>query len=183
MMGPQVPKEIIEAARSGGPADVERLLEAVWVDAYRLAVAILPHRQSAEDVAQEACVIMFRSIASLRNPEAFRTWFYRIVVREALKQKKLEAASMTLSTDVGYCDDRSDLIDLWRTLGTLSDKLRTVIVLHYFEALTSREIGRILGIPEATVRFRLLTARRKLRPLLKEHASSTHSKGEEVYAL
>lgn len=182
-MEPHVPKEIIEAARSGGPADVERLLEAAWIDAYRLSMAISPQRQSAEDVAQEACVIMFRSIGSLRNPEAFRTWFYRIVVREALKQKKMQIESTALSTDVGYFDDRSDLLDLWRALGALSDKLRTVIVLHYFEALTSREIGRILGVPEATVRFRLMTARRKLLPLLKEHASSTPPKGEEIYAL
>jgi RNA polymerase sigma-70 factor (ECF subfamily) len=181
MMGPQAPREIVEAARAGDPADVERLLEAVWVDAYRLAVAILAQPQSAEDVAQEACVIMYRSIASLRNPDAFRTWFYRIVVREALKQKKLQAASATLPSDIGYCDDPASSIDLWRALAVLSDGLRTVIVLHYFETLTSREIGKVLGVPEATVRFRLMTARRKLRPLLKEHSSSTHAKGE-VYA-
>ena len=148
------------------PAEVERLLESVWLDAYRLAMAIVTQPQSAEDAAQDACVTMYRSISSLRNPGAFRTWFYRIVVREALKQKKLHAAS----------------VDLWRALARLPDNLRTVIVLHYFETLTSREIGKIFGIPEATVRFRLMMARRKLRPLLEEHISPNDTKGE-VYAL
>ena len=53
-MAPQVPRELIEAARAGGPADIERLLETVWVDAYRLARAIVEQSQSAEDAAQDA---------------------------------------------------------------------------------------------------------------------------------
>ncbi len=159
-MGPQVPTEIIEAARRGGSADIERLLEAVWVDAYRLARAIVSQPQSAEDVAQEACVIMFRTIASLRNRNAFRAWFYRIVVREALRQKKLQLVSTSLSKDAAYYEDPSVSLDLWRALAALPDSLRTVVVLHYFEGLSSREISEILRVPDGTVRFRLMTARR-----------------------
>jgi RNA polymerase sigma-70 factor, ECF subfamily len=181
MMGPRIPTEVIEAARAGAPDDVERLLESVWLDAYRLAMAIVAQPQSAEDAAQDACVIMYRSISTLRNPEAFRTWFYRIVVREALKQKKPQAVSAAMTTDIGHSEDHAASIDLWRALARLSDTLRTVIVLHYFETLTSREIGKILGVPEATVRFRLMMARRKLRPLL-EDSSPNDAKGE-VYAL
>lgn len=182
-MGARVPIEMIEAARGGGAAEVERLLEAVWVDAYRVALAIVAQRQTAEDVAQDACVIMFRSIASLRNPDAFRTWFYRIVVREALRQKKLQAAASALLADAGHSEDHAASIDLWRALGALSNDHRSAIVLHYFESLTSREIGTILGVPEATVRFRLMTARRKLAPLLRESDASIHPKGEDLYAL
>ena len=182
-MGPQLPREIVEAAIDGGSANVERLLEAIWVDAYRLAKAILGESQSAQDVAQDACVTMFRSISSLRSPDAFRTWFYRIVVRQALKQKKLQAPYPILQMDTGHSHDPAASIDLWRALAKISDGLRTVIVLHYFEALTSREIGRVLNVPEATVRFRLMTARCKLRPLLKEHDFSAQEEGKELYAL
>jgi len=52
-----VPTELIESARDGGPAQIERLLEAIWPDAYRFAHAILGERQGAEDAAQEACII------------------------------------------------------------------------------------------------------------------------------
>ncbi len=97
-MDPQVPIEMIDAARAGDPADVERVLGAVWADAYRLSRAIVAHRQYAEDAAQEACVIMFRNITSLRDAGAFRTWFYRIVLREALKQKTLLLKSLLLET-------------------------------------------------------------------------------------
>jgi RNA polymerase sigma-70 factor (ECF subfamily) len=182
-MHPQVPTELIDAARNGGSADVERLLEMVWPDAYRLARAIVTQTQSAEDVAQEACVTVFRSIASLRNSDAFRTWFYRIVVREALKQKRMQTSSTALSADAAYCEDRSALVDLYRALGVLSDRQRIVIVLHYFENLPSREIGRILHVPDATVRFRLMSARRRLYPLLAELNPSLKKKGEEIYAV
>ncbi|HEY5258282.1 MAG TPA: RNA polymerase sigma factor [Candidatus Baltobacteraceae bacterium] len=181
-MRQQVPVELIDAARNGGSADVERLLEAIWPDAYRLAGAIVAQTQSAEDIAQEACVIMLRSIASLRDSNAFRTWFYRIVVREALKHKKTEAATTTLGANAAYSEDCSTSIDIWHALGTLPEYLRTVIVLHYFENLSGREIADLLRIPDATVRFRLMTARRRLQPLLQEHDSS-HSKGEGIYAL
>jgi RNA polymerase sigma-70 factor (ECF subfamily) len=180
-MGPQVPLEIIEAARGGQAADIERLLEAVWADAYRLSRAIVSHAQCAEDAAQESCVIMFCSIAGLRHSRAFRTWFYRIVLREARKQKKLLSASIGIPPDFGYCEDPSASIDLRRALAVLTDKHRTAIVLHYFENLSTREIATILRIPEATVRFRLMTARHKLRPLLQENAPTSNAKGEKLH--
>jgi RNA polymerase sigma-70 factor (ECF subfamily) len=176
------PTELIQAAQRGDPADVERLLETVWPDAYHLARAIVAQAQAAEDAAQDACVLMFRNIASLRNPDAFSTWFYRIVVREALKHKGLQATDAPLDREPAYCEDRATAIDLWRALATLSEHLRTVIVLHYFENLTSREIGVVLRIPDATVRFRLMTARRRLQPLL-QTTETAHTKGEELYAL
>lgn len=177
------PTELIAAAQRGDPADIERLLEAVWPDAYRLARAIIAHAQAAEDAAQDACVLMFRNIGSLRNPDAFRTWFYRIVVREALKHKKLLANDTPLDANHAYSDDPSTTIDLWRALAALPEHLRTVIVLHYFENLTSREIAGVLRIPDPTVRFRLMTARRRLQPLLQTHDAPAHTKGEELYAL
>lgn len=182
-MGPQVPVEMIEAARAGVPADVERLIEAVWADAYRLSCAIVNHPQYAEDAAQDASVIVFRNITSLRNAGAFRTWFYRIVVREALKQKKLLFASTNARPDMAYCDDPEVSLDLWRALATLTDKHRTAILLHYFENLSTREISKVLRVPEATVRFRLMTARRKLRPLLLETPLTAAAKGKDLYAL
>lgn len=178
----QVSEELVEAARAGEPRDIERLLEFVWQDAYRLAHAVFPQKHAAEDAAQEACVIMFRGITALRKAGAFATWFYRIVVREALKQKKAQTAS-AFEPDAAYTEDASAIIDLWRALEALPDAQRTVVVLHYFESLTSREIGCVLHIPHATVRFRLMSARRRLQRLLQEHDPSAQSKGSEFYAV
>lgn len=55
-MAGSVPTGLVEAAQSGGRAEIERLLQTIWPDAYRLAFAVLGDRQSAEDAAQEGCV-------------------------------------------------------------------------------------------------------------------------------
>lgn len=158
---------LIEAARSGDTRNVEALIEEIWPDAYRLARAILSETHAAQDVAQDACVIVYRTIGSLRSVEAFRVWFYRIVVREASEYKR-RSASLPLPDSGVYDADRSSAIDLWQALDALPASLREVVVLHYFEDLTSREIATILRVPDSTVRFRLMVARRKLRPMIGE---------------
>jgi len=90
-MAIEVATHLVEAARQGGQAEIEHLLEVVWPEAYRLARAIVLDRQGAEDAAQEACIILCRSISSLRSAAAFRVWFYRIVVREASELKRRHA--------------------------------------------------------------------------------------------
>jgi len=62
-------------------------------------------------------------------------------------------------------EERSDddtRIDISVALGTLPEWLRLPIVLHYYAGLSSVEIGRVLGAPAATIRFRLSVARRQL---------------------
>jgi len=178
----QASTDLIAAAVKGGRADVERLLEAVWPDIYRLAKAIVGLGPNAEDAAQDACVIVLRKITSVRRADAFGTWLYRIVLREALKQKRSQIGSAIPDGSAVYCEDRAELLDLWSALGALPEHLRTVIVLHYFEDLSSREIGAILRVPEATVRFRLMTARHRMQPLLQTDQSSP-SKGKGLYAV
>ena len=182
-MDPQVPLNLVLAAQSGDERDIERLLRVIWPDAYRLAGAILLDRAIAEDVAQEACIKVYRGIAALRIPQAFRSWLYRIIVREALKHKKIQALPVSESLSASYCDDPTASLDLWHALGTLPNTLRAVVVLRYFENLTSREIGAVLGVPHPTVRFRLMTALRRLQPLLAQSDSAKALVKKEFYAL
>jgi RNA polymerase sigma-70 factor, ECF subfamily len=160
------PPELVEAAIRGGAPEIDALIQAVWPDAYRLAYAILAERQSAEDVAQEACVVIYRTIASLRSAAAFRVWFYRIVVRRAAEMKKRRDRIEPILAEDDHDEDRSTTLDIWRALDALPPQLRNVVILHYFEDLSSREIASILRVPDGTVRFRLMTAKRRLRPLL-----------------
>ena len=171
-------KELIEAARGGQRSDVDRLLAAVWPSAYHLAYAVLGDTQQAEDAAQEACIALFRSIASLRSTEAFRVWFSRIVVREAgaIKRRRKRTEPQALSTFARFDDDTATALDVWRALDSLPGPLRTVVVLRYFEDFNSSQIASVLRIPAPTVRFRLNVAKRRLRPLL-DDATTDFSQG------
>ena len=183
LMDSQVPLDLVEAAQSGDERDIERLLRVIWPHAYRLAYAIVLDRPLAQDVAQEACINVYRRITALRCPEAFRSWLSRIVVREALKHKKLQTLPLSELSGASYYDDRTASLDLWHALGTLPNGLRAVVVLRYFENLTSREIGAALGVPSPTVRFRLMTALHRLQPLLTRPDCAKASEKKEHYAL
>src|SRR6202011_2704822 len=74
---------LIESAKSDR-ADLERLITAVWPEAYRLAFSILRDSGLAEDAAQEACASIARSLSALKNPAVFPTWSYRIIVNHAI---------------------------------------------------------------------------------------------------
>ncbi len=174
-----VPTELVETVRVGGSTQVEPLVEVVWPDAYRLAYAILGEKQGAEDATQEACIILYRTITSLRSTTAFRSWFYRIVVREDSEIKRRRARTEPASASIAPMIDETASIDVWRALSALAQNMRTVVVLRYFEDLSSREIGSILRLPDATVRFHLMIARRRLRPILGDaYEHVTHSASE-----
>jgi RNA polymerase sigma-70 factor, ECF subfamily len=171
--------ELLDAARAGGRDEIELLLRTVWPDAYRLARAIIGDDQPAEDAAQEACILVYRTIASLRSSAAFRTWFYRIVVRKAAELKRRRSRTEPVTETAPTAGDHTVAIDVWRALSLLTPKLREVVVLRYFEDLSSPEIAATLGIPAGTVRFRLMVAKQRLRPLLDDETESfTRTTGE-----
>ena len=58
--------------------------------------------------------------------------------------------------------------DLLRAVQALPEKYSAVIHLHYYEGYSIREIGKLLGLPAATVGTRLARGRDRLRKLLKE---------------
>lgn len=160
---------LVEAARQGGEAEAEALIAAVWPRAYRIALSVLGDGMLAEDAAQESCAILFRSIRKLRCAAAFGVWFYRIVVREAAA---LERKNRALEEPVFPADPHIEQtllrLDVLQALRALTPAQRTAVALHYYGEMTSPEIGEILGMPDSSVRFHILRAKRQLQQLLKE---------------
>lgn len=169
-----VPPELIEAARSGKEDGMERLLRTLWPHAYRIARSIIQNDVLAEDAAQEACALIYRELPRLRSTGAFRGWAYRIVAREAVRVAKRNAQAPREEHAACHADVDAKL-DVLRALAKLPPALRAVVVLHYYADLSSSEIGGVLRIPSATVRFRLAIARKKLGTLLDSQ--------ERVYAV
>lgn len=158
--------EVIAAAISGDKSAVERLIVAVWPACFRLAASLLGDSNLAQDAAQEACVVVHRKIATIRNHSAFDAWLYRIVTRESARMRRRNAATAAAAYEQGFTSDNAAEVDVWRALAQLSHALREVTVLFYFDDLKSEEIAAALGIPHATVRTRLARARHRLRELL-----------------
>jgi RNA polymerase sigma factor (sigma-70 family) len=163
-----VPPEVIEAARSNDQEAMESLLRMLWPHAYRIARLIIQDDALAEDAAQEASATIYRDLRSLRSVGASRVWLYHVVAREAVRvAKRYKQDQIAASIDSALeIERRLDVLD---AVGTLPPVLRAVVVLHYYADLSTGEIGAALQIPGATVRFRLVQARRRLRASLADH--------------
>ncbi|MCL6594872.1 MAG: sigma-70 family RNA polymerase sigma factor [Firmicutes bacterium] len=169
----------VRAARAGDGAALRRLVGAAWPYAYRAAWSVVRDRAAAEDAAQEACARLVVGIGGLRRPDAFRTWLYRLAVNAAIQEMRrtsrrraVEAAEEVEAAE----SDVAGQVDLRRAMAELDPSLRLPLVLHYHAGLTSAEIGRVLGLRPATVRFRLMRARECLRQAL---AAEPSAPGEE----
>ena len=161
--------ELIEEAREGQPLAMESLVRLLWPHLYRLARSILRDHGLAQDAAQEACAQIYSALPKLRSTEAFNAWVYRILTREAARIGKRHAPNPSLDVNMPPSDIDAHL-DVLRALGFLPHDLRVVVLLRYYADLSSSEIGAVLGIPSATVRFRLSRARRQLEVALQPHA-------------
>lgn len=139
---------------------------------FRAAKAILQNDQDAEDAVQEAICTAFARRDSLREMDKFRPWVLRILTNkcyDACRRRRntvdLEAAG-EVPAATGL--DTAERLSLWQAVMSLSDDLRATVTLFYYDGMSVREIGGILGISEAAVKTRLSRGRARLRQLLDE---------------
>ncbi len=126
---------------------------------------------------QEALIRAWQQLPSLRDPDRFDAWLYRLVVNACADQgrqlRRLSAQVRPLPLDASISDDTGSVADreqLERGFGRLKPEQRAVVVLHYYSGFSAAEIAPILGIPEGTARSRLHYATEQLRALLEADA-------------
>ena len=140
---------------------------------YRLAYSYVKEEQAALDVIQNAICRALEGCFGLKNPLALRTWFYRILVNEALQYLRKQKREVPLGEEhteamtyeePAFDEDKQ----AYEAVMQLSEPLKTVIILHYYEDLTLKQIAEITDTPLSTVKTRLYSALKKLKLILKE---------------
>jgi RNA polymerase sigma-70 factor (ECF subfamily) len=140
--------------------------------AFRVAYAVLRNVEDAEDAVQEAFLKLFRTRAWDR-PADERAFLARAVWRVAVDRRSRGTHdSLTADPAAGEPNPEELAISTnWsgvvhRLVDALPEELRQPLALSTVEELSSAEIARILGIPEGTVRTRLMRARQMLKDKL-----------------
>ena len=160
---PGVDPEVVSAAQQGDALALDRLLDELAPYVRRLCTRIAP--AAADDAAQEALLAIFRSLPSLRAPEAIITWVRSVTVRTAIRcayhphQEVLAEGTVTDRHAVSL----EGLVDIDDALARLPVSQRVVLVLRTREGLSEQEIATTLGIPTGTVKSRLHRARAAFR--------------------
>ena len=150
---------------------VEHILNG-QTDFYRLAVSYVKNRDAALDVVQEAIVKALSKVDTVREPAYLKTWFYRILINEAMnhfrRNRNLVSLEEVMVDRAVESGDPGERLDLYDAIDRLSFQEQTVIKLRYFEDMKLEEIAQATGANLNTVKSRLYKAIRKLKDMTGE---------------
>jgi len=185
-------QELLEAAIRGDRKAFGELALLHQPRAIAMAAGILGSREEAQDLVQESCLKAFRALDTFVPGRPFFPWFYRILrnacIQQLRRRKVRRASSLSrrneddepapeladatapLPEEIVARDERSHLVG--EALTRLPAMDREVLMLKHFDGLTYKEIAAALSIPVGTVMSRISTARKRLRKLLPDLASS-----------
>lgn len=130
-------------------------------DFYRLAFSYTKNSDAALDVVQESIVKAIDKIGSLKEAAYLKTWFYRILINESLmylrrsKQLALVENIEDGMEESGSGKDLAQSMDMYNAVQALELKIRTVIILRFFEDMKLEEIAGITKTNLSTVKSRL----------------------------
>lgn len=160
---------------NGSPLHTDKKIEEIYYQyinmVYRIARMLLKDSREAEDAAQSAFVKLMASNHTFQNDEHIKAWLIVTVKNECRNALahwwRSKRAYLGTMEEEGYLDENTDC-DLWNAVEGLHSKYKLPLYLYYYEGYKTVEIAEMLGVNHATIRTRLLAAKRKLKLILEE---------------
>lgn len=180
-------RELVARCQAGDESAFDALVLRHRERAFHIAYPLLLNHEDATEVAQDAFVKVYRTIAEFRGDCEFTTWLYQIVVNLARNKSRWwrrRGKSSTISLDcpaeapegqmtahVASAADPPDteaaraefLGILEEKMGGLSTPYREVLLLRNVHQMSYEEIARMLHCNVGTVKSRIARAREALR--------------------
>ncbi len=182
-------EELVRASIAGDEEAFRDLMERYKRRSYGVALGIVGDPDEAQDVVQDAFVKAYYKLSEFRFGSNFYTWFYRLLVNQAIDRWRKTARSPAVSFDDAWVSgetvepeamvypktpeemaaNRELAEGLSKAIAALPEYHRTVILLREVEGMAYEEIARVLDCSVGTVMSRLHYARAKLKEALKEY--------------
>lgn len=169
-------EQLAAAAQRGDVTAYGVLVRRLMPRAFAVAWRILQHREDAEDLVQDVCVVAHERLGQYDASRPFAPWFMRIVCNRALNAREARSVRTTYDVpdDIAAADDdpartleRDETRQLVRrALAALPERTRLVVELFELEEYSAQEIADMLGISAATVRWHAHAGRGALREAL-----------------
>lgn len=160
--------QLAEKAKLGHTDAFSMLYEMIYKDLYHFALYILKNAQDAEDAVSDTVMDAYQQIHSLRSPELFKAWIFKILTNKCKRRLK-EYVHKTTQLQEDFLSDEVDLceeLDVRRAFASLNDEERLILALHIFGGYNSKEIGRTLLMSPNTIRSKQSRALKKMSALL-----------------
>jgi len=186
--------QAVQLLKKGDLQGLDTLVQLYYFRAVKTAYLILQDRAAAEDIVQNAFLHACEKIAQLSS-DRFGPWFLRSVVNASLKAARRQKTQLSLSAEVDR-DDQSleDLLadqrptpesqvemdelaqEVRQALRRLPAEQRAALVLKYYLELSEVEMVVQLNRPLSTIKWRLYSARQRLKDLLQPYFYPVQSK-------
>ena len=169
--------DLIKQCREGDLLSFKKIVDRYQRPMIAVAYRMLGNYEDARDVSQEAFVRVYSSIESFDESRKLSSWLYRIVTNlciDMLRKRKrhsiystLEDGSFASTTQsiMSELENKDKYAILMKSIDRLTPRQKSVIVLRDIQGLPSKEVAKILGCSEATVRAHLFVARKRLRKI------------------
>ncbi len=167
-------RRLVDSAKYGDKDAFGELVVRFQDMAYAIAYAMLGDSALAQDAAQEAFIEAYLSLVNLRIPEAFPSWFRRIVIKHSDRQIR-GVQHRTIPLDSNHSlpeaapDPETVLEDLQTrqaiqtAIAALPSNQRQITTLFYIKGYSQNEISDFLEIPLTSIKKSLYTARKRLK--------------------
>ncbi|MFF9486331.1 RNA polymerase sigma factor [Streptomyces sp. NPDC014676] len=169
-------ERLVKAAQDGNISSLTAVIVESQPHVRRFALSLCATPQDAEDAAQEALIILYRKIGTLRASGALASWMFRIVRNECLRHLRLLAsASASVAEEAGSEPAPSAETSVLRRLDAerialavsgLPRDQRQVLIMRDVQGYPGRLVAQSLGLSNAAMKSRLHRARAALRQAL-----------------
>lgn len=163
---------VFNDAQAGDPAALEHLLVQLRPDIYRYARRQCYGSSAVEDVVQEALIVLYRKVGTVRSPAALGAWLVRVVARLCMLPVLM---LMTSVEELGTVEDAARFAhrpaddlrhDLVQALESLPASYREIILMRDLQEMTIGEIASQLELTREATKSRLHRARAMIREFL-----------------
>lgn len=190
-------KELVQLAAEGNGDAMEELYYLTYNTVFKTVKAMIRDEDWVLDILQDTYVKAFQRLSQLDKPETFPAWVKQIAIntaRDQLKRKQPVLFTDMSDEDAGEFEipdscpenmpeavlDRKETARLMeQILASLSDDQRMVIIMHYYEQMSVRQIAQLLDCSENTVKSRLNYGRKKIEAKVLE----LEKQGTKLYSL
>ena len=165
--------DLVRRAQAEDIQSFEEIVRRFRASAFGQAFASVGDSQLAEDAVQDAFIEAHLRLKSLAVPEAFPSWFRKVLVTACNRITRRKSVTTIPLNEAEFAAAESEspssqLEQMERdrivhaAMQTCPEGQRTVMALYYIGGMTQREVGDYLGISEGAVKKRLHDARRKM---------------------
>jgi RNA polymerase sigma-70 factor (ECF subfamily) len=171
---------LVERASGGDMSAFREIVEVYKRQIYSVSLDFTGNHHDAEDVLQEVLIKVYRSLHKFRGDARLSTWLHRVTVNTCLDRQRKASVPTTSSEEIPRYAERFAASDprsnpertaesnrmqeqIDDALSALTPLERSVFVLRNYSGLPLKEVARVLGRSEGTVKNMLWRALRKLQ--------------------